>query len=751
MFTDIVGYSAMMGNDESKTLGLLKQNRVIHKKTTRKYKGRILKEMGDGMLVSFPTISEAVYCAGGILQETKNVEDLNLRIGIHQGEIVVDGREIYGDGVNMASRIEGLADDNQILISETVYRNVRNNDGFTCAYLGEHQLKNISGPIKLYSVDIRDYPREVNLHKSKRNSIIIGASVFLLIIIASIMWFLNDSKPVVTQTAQIIPLTSSTSKMQLNPTFSPDGSGYAYSSFHEENTDIMITSRGASRARNLTNTPQYDENIPAYSPDGTKIAFLRLSGSGVDLFWISPSGGAPKRLVSTGLHIMEQVGEVFFGFSNAPWSPDSKSILYPRLNDSGGISVWEVNVQTGDTRQVTYPEPGTLDLSASYNRDGSEILFLRNYTIWITDNNGNERPLIHDKATLYLNPTFNPEGNVIFSSRPLSGSFNVWEFRREENQFTQITNTNNQSWYPITTPNNSIAWEEFHHQTDLIYLDLETNESVQLTSHIDDNFHPSVSPDGKKIVYHSSRTGNNEIWILTIETGEEYLVSESPYLDMYPDWSPEGDKVIFFSNRTGEFHMWIADTIGTPPVQLTREPVSFSIYMYDYAMELSWSPDGKKIGYIANSELGRSIWIMDPDGTNTELVIGPAHSFDWYLDSRSIVYNRIHRSEKEAAGLRIRNIVTGEDSLIYEGRLTEIFVHPDGNYIGYAYDSVSHHNQSLYLMLNNGSNVYSDNPVRITNGHGLWHAHMASWCPDGKSIVYVKDTDRGNIMELSYK
>jgi Tol biopolymer transport system component len=130
--------------------------------------------------------------------------------------------------------------------------------------------------------------------------------------------------------------------------------------------------------------------------------------------------------------------------------------------------------------------------------------------------------------------------------------------------------------------------------------------------------------------------------------------------------------------------------------------------------------------------------------------VGPIHSFDWYLDSRSIVYNRIHRSEKEVAGLRIRNIVTGEDSLIYEGRLTEIFVHPDGNYIGYAYDSVSHHNQSLYLLPDIGGRTYSNNPVRITNGHGLWHAHMASWCPDGKSIVYVKDTDRGNIMELSY-
>ena len=107
-------------------------------------------------------------------------------------------------------------------------------------------------------------------------------------------------------------------------------------------------------------------------------------------------------------------------------------------------------------------------------------------------------------------------------------------------------------------------------------------------------------------------------------------------------------------------------------------------------MELSWAPDGKKIGYIANSEKGRSVWTVNSNGTNQVMEIGPIHSFDWYRDSNTIVYNKVASSESDEPGLRIRNLATGVDSLLYSGRLTEIFVNPNGSSIGYAYD-LSHH------------------------------------------------------------
>jgi len=510
----------------------------------------------------------------------------------------------------------------------------------------------------------------------------------------------------------------------------------------------MITNRGSSNVRNLTNTLHHEELTPAYSPDGLKIAYLRINESGVDLYWISPSGGAPKKIAATGLHILEQVGEVFFGLNTKPWSPDSKRILYPRLNKTGGITIWEVNIETGNMQQITYPESGIIDLAASYNNDGSEIIFIRNFTLWIIDNNGDERVLVAKENTIYLSPSFTINGDIIFSSSPIGGSFNIWNYSRKRNEFVQITNTNDKSWFPVATPQNSIAWEEFNHQTDLVYLDLETNESKRLTYHVGDNFHPAVSPDGQKVAYQSNRTGNNEIWIYNIKSGEEYLLTDNPYNDINPDWSPDGNKIVFLSNRSGDYGIWITDTTGIPPLKLTKEPINLSTYDQDYAMELSWAPDGKKIGYIANSKKGRSVWTVHSDGSNHVMEIGPIHSFDWYMDSNTIVYNKVRSSDQEMPGLRIRNLATGVDSLLYSGRLTEIFVSPSGNSIGFAYD-VSHHNQSLYILSKQDNGTFTTEPLRLTNGEGLWHAHNASWSPDGKGIVYVKDTDRSNIFELT--
>ena len=166
MFSDIVGYTAMMEQDEETTLALIKKNREIHKRYLKLYNGKRLKEMGDGILTSFQSTSDAVFCAAAIMKEVDNVEGLNLKIGIHQGEIAVEGKEIYGDGVNVASRIEGLAQPNQILVSQTVYNNIKNKPGIEGKALGEHKLKNVESPVGIYSLKVS--PME-NATTPKRN------------------------------------------------------------------------------------------------------------------------------------------------------------------------------------------------------------------------------------------------------------------------------------------------------------------------------------------------------------------------------------------------------------------------------------------------------------------------------------------------------------------------------------------------------------------------------------------------------
>ena len=154
MFTDIVGYTALMGEDEQKAFELLKKNRSVQRPIIEKFNGRWLKEIGDGVLASFPTVTDAVYCAATIQKTCENEPDLKLRIGIHLGEVIFESNDVFGDGVNIASRLEPLAPIGGILVSESVSRNIENKKGIKIEFLREEKLKNVKHSVKIYQVEV---------------------------------------------------------------------------------------------------------------------------------------------------------------------------------------------------------------------------------------------------------------------------------------------------------------------------------------------------------------------------------------------------------------------------------------------------------------------------------------------------------------------------------------------------------------------------------------------------------------------
>ena len=159
MFTDIDGYTAIMAKNEDKAFQILRRNRNIHKPIIKKYRGEWLKEMGDGILASFNSASDAVRCAGDIQYATKK-EGIDIRIGIHEGEVVFDNNDVLGDGVNVASRLEEVADVGCINISEAVYKDIRNKVGIKAEFLEEKTLKNLDEPIKVYQV-VLEPPKDI--------------------------------------------------------------------------------------------------------------------------------------------------------------------------------------------------------------------------------------------------------------------------------------------------------------------------------------------------------------------------------------------------------------------------------------------------------------------------------------------------------------------------------------------------------------------------------------------------------------
>jgi adenylate cyclase len=158
MAADVVGYSRLMGEDESGTLNALNLHRaeLIHP-TVAEHRGRIVKLMGDGALVEFPSVVDAVECAvavqRGMEERNADIPDgkrITFRIGINLGDIIIDGDDIYGDGVNVAARLEGEADPGGVCISGDAYRQVLGKIDLAFEDLGERTLKNIAAPVRAY-------------------------------------------------------------------------------------------------------------------------------------------------------------------------------------------------------------------------------------------------------------------------------------------------------------------------------------------------------------------------------------------------------------------------------------------------------------------------------------------------------------------------------------------------------------------------------------------------------------------------
>ncbi|MEX0734243.1 MAG: adenylate/guanylate cyclase domain-containing protein [Steroidobacteraceae bacterium] len=150
MFTDIVGFTALMAENESQALFLLKKFRKTLKRAINRSDGEWLETAGDGVLASFGSAIDAVNCALLVRRHLADEARLSVRIGIHLGDVIYAHGHVFGDGVNIASRIEELAGPGDISISEQVHDAVRNKQGISTVFLGRKQLKNVDHPVDVY-------------------------------------------------------------------------------------------------------------------------------------------------------------------------------------------------------------------------------------------------------------------------------------------------------------------------------------------------------------------------------------------------------------------------------------------------------------------------------------------------------------------------------------------------------------------------------------------------------------------------
>jgi adenylate cyclase len=201
---DVAGYSRLMGADEEGTHESLKAHlRELVDPKINQYRGRTVKNTGDGLLAEFPSVVDAVRCAVEIQRgmaernaETPEDKRIAFRIGVNLGDVIVEDHDIFGDGVNVAARLEALAEPGGICVSRVVRDQVRDRLNYTFEDLGEQSVKNIARPVRVYALRpeaVSDLPVagvSIAVPRSRRSIVVpIAATVAAVLVIAVIAWW----------------------------------------------------------------------------------------------------------------------------------------------------------------------------------------------------------------------------------------------------------------------------------------------------------------------------------------------------------------------------------------------------------------------------------------------------------------------------------------------------------------------------------------------------------------------------------
>ncbi|MBC8484832.1 MAG: adenylate/guanylate cyclase domain-containing protein [Ignavibacteria bacterium] len=199
MFTDMVGYTALTQEDEKKSKEFRDRHREVLQNCTKKHNGKTLQYWGDGTLTIFDSAVEAVNCAIEIQRELQREPKIPLRVGIHVGDIVYDQEGIYGDGVNLASRLETLSISGGVLISYKVNDEIKNQQGLSTKSMGEFELKNVKKPIEVFAITNEGLviPKLEELKKKARrrgriNVVLISILAVFLILVTFFIYKYGD-------------------------------------------------------------------------------------------------------------------------------------------------------------------------------------------------------------------------------------------------------------------------------------------------------------------------------------------------------------------------------------------------------------------------------------------------------------------------------------------------------------------------------------------------------------------------------
>ena len=543
-------------------------------------------------------------------------------------------------------------------------------------------------------------PARVTAPKSNYQIFIYSALAF--IIIALLLWnqFSTDSDSTANQKETKFTKITFDAGLEDEPTFSPDGKFLAYTTDDRQNFDIIVKPLDGGKTIRIVDH-QADDAQPSWSPDGNTIAFVSsrdhsdhlsiiidqapltqyIYAKNGDIFTVPALGGQEIKIVENGYY--------------PQWSPDSKQLVY-QSNTSGSWNIWITHVKGGAPKQLT--NDNDFDYHPAWSDDGRWILFASrhregtNFRLNIIDSNGGKTKTIYETEDWILNPRFSKKNDNIIYSTTSNGVFNIVKISLDldeikiQEKYNSVTQSENHDVNLSLDPNDQrIAYSSVTNNPDIYEID---TESGNITPVISDNAYndlAQLSPDGKKLLYQSNRSGNVSAWIKNIINDELYRVNTDEGIYR---WTADGKSIIYRNEkgivlkRPGDANEKIiidndiADTYSLG-FAMTSWDLKYIACGSDSGIILfamddgklnqltfnqtdnhpTWSPDNKYIVFQRGQGTGRNLHIIDMNRNETQLTSGPdedSHPFWSPVDPDKILFLRDHKN------LYLLSVSTGE-------------------------------------------------------------------------------------------
>ena len=473
------------------------------------------------------------------------------------------------------------------------------------------------------------------------------------------------------------------------PSFSPDGSqvSFSWDAGEAGKSHIYVRQVASERLLQLTSGATDDRN-PIWSPDGRWIAFLRdAKGTAVDIFMIPALGGQAQRLTELRPPWGNYDTELNLPVGHLAWSPDSKWLVITDRHSSGAqIGLSLVSIETGDKRKLTFPPPEWLgDYSPAFSPDGRKLAFTRApspsvseiYLLSLnTDLTPKGEPERLTKQNCWIaNPVWTGDGEeIVFSCGQWGVGRRLFRTGVSKRSNPQMVASLGEDIYflAISHSGRRLAYSHEAMDVDIWRCDVaDTNRGTtavtggstragRFLSSTREESNPQYSPDGTKIAFASSRSGNLEIWIAEADGSDAFkLTSTGAPVNGFPRWSPDGKRIAFHSRPRGLAQIFVVDATGRNLRELTpggRE-----------AWGPSWSRDGQWIYFTSCHSGDCQICKMPARGGSAIQVTerggevpfeGPAGDVLWY--------SKEYARRESGASLWKAPISGGPETLIVE-------------------------------------------------------------------------------------